>query len=99
MQLGEKTEGWPLLKRGGSHQLSIGLLYLLLKCPNIKHIAYLYSRSLAYLAGMKINHGKSVLHSLFKCIDNIYFFPSPKSKQISHILFSICEDKMKLRIV
>ena len=47
----------------------LGLLYLFLSFPNIKHIAYLYNRSIAYLAGMKINHKKSVLHSLFKCID------------------------------
>ena len=44
-------------------------LYLLLNFPNIKHIVYLYNRSLAYLAGMKMNYRKSILHSLFKCID------------------------------
>ena len=26
--------------------------------PNIKHIASLYNRSIAYLAGMKMNHGE-----------------------------------------
>uniref|UniRef100_A0A673ZFN6 Metastasis associated 1 n=1 Tax=Salmo trutta TaxID=8032 RepID=A0A673ZFN6_SALTR len=36
----------------------LGLLYLFLNFPNIKHIAFLYNRSIAYLAGMKINHGE-----------------------------------------
>jgi hypothetical protein len=31
----------------------LGLLYLFLNFPNIKHIAYIYSRSIAYMAGMK----------------------------------------------
>jgi hypothetical protein len=46
----------------------LGLLYSFLNFPNIKHIASLYNRSTAYLARMKINHRKSILHSLFKCI-------------------------------
>ena len=55
----------------------LGLLYLFLNFPNIKHIASLYNRSIAYLAGMKMNHGKSVLHSLFKCTDDMYFSLAP----------------------
>ena len=51
----------------------LGLLFLFLNFPNIKHIAYLYNRNTGYLAGMKINHGKSILHSLFKCIEGMYF--------------------------
>jgi hypothetical protein len=35
---------------------ALGLLYLFLNFPNIKHIAYIYTRSRAYLAGMKTNH-------------------------------------------
>ena len=35
----------------------LGLLYLFLNFPNIN--VYIYNRSIAYLAGMKINHGKS----------------------------------------
>ena len=31
----------------------LGLLYLFLNFPNIKHIASLYNRSIAYLAGIK----------------------------------------------
>jgi hypothetical protein len=34
------------------------LQYLFLNCPYIKYIAYIYNRSIAYLAGMKINHGE-----------------------------------------
>ena len=33
----------------------LGLVYLFLNFPNIKHVASLYSRRIAYLAGMKIN--------------------------------------------
>ena len=113
LQLREKTEWWPLLKIGGSHQLSmLGLLYLVHNFPNIKHIASLYNRSIAYLAGMKMIHRKSILHSLFKCIDDMYFFPctcfetgtwdkGPFSikTNVTHILFSICKNKMKSRIV
>jgi hypothetical protein len=38
----------------------LGILYLYLNFPNInfKHIAYIYNRNIAYLAGMKINHGE-----------------------------------------
>ena len=36
----------------------LGLLYLYINFPIIKHIAYIYNRSIAYLAGMKINHGE-----------------------------------------
>jgi hypothetical protein len=36
----------------------LGLLYLCLNFPNIKHIAYIYNRSIAYLTGMKMNHGE-----------------------------------------
>ena len=43
----------------------LGLLYLFLNFPNSKHIAYLYNRSVDYLAAMKMNHVKSILHSLF----------------------------------
>ena len=50
----------------------LGLLYLFLNFPNIKHIAYLYNRSIVYLAGMKMNHGKNVLHSLLKRRDDMY---------------------------
>ena len=42
----------------------LGREYIFLNFHNIKHIAYLYNRSIAHQAGMKINHGKSVLHSL-----------------------------------
>ena len=57
----------------------LGLLCLFLNSPNIKHVAYIYNRSIAYLAGMKEknNTGKCILHSLFKCIDDMYFFPLP----------------------
>jgi hypothetical protein len=55
----------------------LGLLYFLLNIPNMKHIASLYNRSIAYLTGMKINCGEKLLPSLFKCIDYIYFFPLP----------------------
>jgi hypothetical protein len=34
----------------------LGLLSLFLNFPDVKHIASLYNRSIAYLAGMKINH-------------------------------------------
>jgi hypothetical protein len=34
----------------------LGLIYLFLNFPNIKHIAYIYNWSIAYLAGMRINH-------------------------------------------
>lgn len=44
---------------------------LFINFPNIKNI----DRNIAYLAGMKVNHGKSILYSLFKCIDGKYFFP------------------------
>jgi hypothetical protein len=37
----------------------LGLLYLFLNFPNIKHMAYLHNRIIAYLAGMKMDHGKS----------------------------------------
>uniref|UniRef100_A0A4W5MNV4 SH3 domain-containing protein n=1 Tax=Hucho hucho TaxID=62062 RepID=A0A4W5MNV4_9TELE len=50
------------------------------------------SRSIAYLAGMKMNHWKNVLHSLFKCIEDMYFFQDrcmimvlSESKLISHV--------------
>ena len=36
----------------------LGLLYLFLNFPNIKHIAYIYNRNIAYMAGKKINHGE-----------------------------------------
>jgi hypothetical protein len=57
----------------------LGLLHLLINIPNIKHIASLYNRSIASLAEM--NHGKSILHSLFKCIDGI-FSAAPVSRQV-----------------
>ena len=89
---------WPFKKRRIlSAFYRPALLYLFLNFPNVKHIAYLYNRSIAYLAGMKMNHRKSDLHLLFKCIDYMYFFLLPlfryrsmiivhsKSKQISHI--------------
>jgi hypothetical protein len=44
----------------------LGIIYLFINFPNIKHIAYLYNISIAYLAGMKMNHGDNVLPSLFK---------------------------------
>ena len=56
----------------------LGLLFLFLNFPNIKHIAPLYNGSIAYLAGRKMNHEKINLHSLFKCIDDIYFAPVSK---------------------
>jgi hypothetical protein len=59
----------------------LSLLYLFLNSPNIKHIASLYNRSIAYLAGMKMNSGKSVLHMLIKCIDYV-FFPLPLFQQV-----------------
>jgi hypothetical protein len=34
----------------------LGLLYLFINFPNVKHIASLYNRTIAYLAGMNINH-------------------------------------------
>ena len=46
----------------------LGILYLFLNFPNIKHIAYLYNSSIAFLAGMKMDHRKR---------DNMYFFPCP----------------------
>jgi hypothetical protein len=79
----------------------LGLLYLFLNFPNIKHNTYLYSRSIAYMAGMKMNHRKSILHLLFKCRDYMYFSPLPllrdrcmivvhsKSKHISHIYYLV----------
>ena len=79
----------------------LDLLFLFVNFPNIKHSASLHNRSKAYLAGMKINHRKSVFHSLFTCIDNMCFFPLPlfrdrcmiifhsKSKQISHIYYLV----------
>ena len=36
----------------------LDLLYLLLNFPYIKHIGYIYNMRVAYLAGMKINHGE-----------------------------------------
>jgi hypothetical protein len=60
----------------------LGLLDLFLTFPNIKHIAFLYNKSIAHLAGMKMNHGKSVLHLLFKCIDDMSFFPLPLLRQV-----------------
>jgi hypothetical protein len=47
----------------------LGLIYLVLNFTNIKHIVLLYNRSIAYLAGMNMNHGKSILHLPFKCIE------------------------------
>ena len=41
-------------KRIPSAFYRLGQLYLFLNFPNIKHIASLYNRSIAYLAGMKI---------------------------------------------
>ena len=59
------------IKRGSPSALyRLGLLYLFLNFPNIKHIASLYNRSIAYLASMAMNQGKSILHSLF-----MYCFP------------------------
>jgi hypothetical protein len=55
----------------------LGLLYLFLNFPNIKHIASVLQQD-----GMTFNHGNSVLHSLFKCIDNMYFFPTFVSQLI-----------------
>ena len=56
----------------------LGLMYLFLNFPNIKHITSLYNRSKAYLAGRKMNHGKGVIHALLKCIDDMYIFsPAP----------------------
>jgi hypothetical protein len=75
---------------------------LFINFPNNKHIASLYNRSIAYLAGMKMNHGKSVLHSLFKCIDFFHNAPVPRQlhdngpfliqTNFTHILFSTCKD-------
>jgi hypothetical protein len=42
-------------KRIPSDFYRLDLLYLFLNFPNIS-IAYIYNRSIAYLAGMKINH-------------------------------------------
>ena len=73
----------------------LGLLYLFINFPNIKHIAYLYNRSIAYLACMKMNHRKSDLHSLIKCVDDMYFrdrckiMVHSKSKQISDICYLV----------
>ena len=36
----------------------LGLLYFFLNFANTKHIAYIYNRNIAYLAGMQINHGE-----------------------------------------
>ena len=59
----------------------LGLQYLFLNFPNIKHRLYSCCKYKQYLAGMKINH--SVLHSLYKCIFDIYFFPAaPVSIQV-----------------
>ena len=38
------------------YRLGLGLLYLFLNVPNITQIAYIYNRSICYLADMKINH-------------------------------------------
>jgi hypothetical protein len=75
----------------------LGLLYFYFSTFLIlTHIAYLYNRSIAYLAGMKMN-----LHSLFKCM---YFFTLPlfrdrwlimvhsNSKQMSHIYYLVFSD-------
>jgi hypothetical protein len=60
----------------------LGLLYLFPNFPNIKHIAYIYNRSIAYLAGMKMNHGTSVLRLLFKCIDDVFLPAAPVLRQV-----------------
>jgi hypothetical protein len=75
MQLLEKTS--IKKRRIPSAFYRLGLLYLSISFPNMKHIASLYNRSIAYMADMKMNHGKSVLHLLFKCIDDMYFPPVP----------------------
>ena len=79
----------------------LGLLYLFLNFPNLKHIAYLYNRSIAYLDGVKMKQGRRGLHSLFKCTDDMYLFLLPlfrdrcmvmvhsKSKQFSHIYYLV----------
>ena len=75
----------------------------LLNFPNIRHIAYIYNRIIAHLAGMKMNHGKSVLHLLFKCIDYAFFSTAPVSIQVYvyvkvYVMY-VCNDKIKSRIV
>ena len=62
-------------RRSPSAFYMLGLQYLFLNFPNIKHIGYLYNRNIAYLAGMKMNHGKSIdLH--------VFFPPAPVSRQV-----------------
>ena len=57
MQLREKMEMVSTKNRRiPSAFYRLGLPYLFLNFPNIKHIAYIYNRSIAYLSGMKINH-------------------------------------------
>ena len=75
----EKTE---LKRKIPSAFYRLGLLYLFLNFPNIKHIAYLYNRSIAYLAGMKISHGKNRLHSLFKYIEDMCCFFASVLRQV-----------------
>ena len=93
MQLRKKTVLMASIKkrRVSSAFYRLGLLYLFLNFPNIKHIALLYNRSIDYLAGMKMNHGKCVLHSLFKYIvlhslfkyiDDSIFYPAPVPRQV-----------------
>ena len=45
----------------------LGLLYFFLNIPNIKHIASLYNMSIAYQAGMKMDHRKSVQYFFSRC--------------------------------
>jgi hypothetical protein len=72
MHLSEKTVMASIKNRRiPSAFYRLGLLYLFLNFSYIKHIAYLYNMSIAYLDGMKMNHGKNVLHSLFKWIDDM----------------------------
>ena len=61
----------------------LALLYLFLNFPNIKHIAYLYNRSIAYLAGMEIKpQGKSHFFPLPLFRDRCMIMVLSKSKQM-----------------
>ena len=80
-------------KRIPSAFYRLGLLYLL-------HIAYIYKSSTAYLAGMKINNREKrppLAMYLFRY--RWMIMVDSKSKQMSHVLFSECKDRIKSRIV
>ena len=64
----------------------LDLLYLFINFPSIKHIACLCNRSIAYLAGMKMNHWKSILHLIFKHKWSIV------NQNAFQILVSICKE-------